>query len=357
MIFPHLAPMPDAHLGKGATVGSVIPTLGAIIPAAVGVDIGCGMIAVRTQFTAGDMPAGPQCSARAIERCVPAHRRHGQRDAHRHRRGQGRELGGCGGGRLRSGGLRDELGAAARHSGSGNHFIEVTARRDRPGVAVPAFRFARGGQPDRAASHRGRPGACRKRWIQLPDRDLAYLVEGDGGVRGLHGGAALGAALRAAQPRGDDGPGRREFGRGSGAAVDRQEEINCHHNYTDREHHYGQDVWLSRKGAIDARGGRPGLIPGSMGTASYVVVGKGYPAVAELGPHGAGREHSRTRGPEDLHRRPATRGWRASSSGTPDAFIDEHPGRLQAHRRVMADAADLVEVRHMLRQLINVKGD
>jgi tRNA-splicing ligase RtcB len=149
----------------------------------------------------------------------------------------------------------------------------------------------------------------------------------------------------------------RQFGEWVDGDVERVEEINCHHNYTEPEHHYGRDVWLSRKGAINAEAGRPGLIPGSMGTASYVVVGKGDPVSLCSAPHGAGREYSRTRArktftAEDLRAAMAGIEYRDT-----DAFIDEIPAAYKDIDRVMADAADLVEVRHVLRQLINVKGD
>ena len=149
----------------------------------------------------------------------------------------------------------------------------------------------------------------------------------------------------------------RQFGEWVGGEVDRQEEINCHHNYTEPEHHYGQDVWLSRKGAINAERGRPGLIPGSMGTASYVVVGKGDPVSLNSAPHGAGRSYSRSRArrtftAEDLRQAMVGIEYRDT-----DAFIDEIPAAYKDIDQVMADAADLVEVRHVLHQLVNVKGD
>src|SRR5699024_3525739 len=137
---------------------------------------------------------------------------------------------------------------------------------------------------------------------------------------------------------------------------ERTEEVNCHHNYTEREHHYGKDVWLSRKGAIDAAEGVPGLIPGSMGTASYVVVGKGNRAALNSSPHGAGRNYSRSAAKrafshDDLRQAMAGIEWRDDA-----AFIDEIPEAYKDIDVVMADAADLVTVRHVLRQLVNVKG-
>jgi tRNA-splicing ligase RtcB len=142
-----------------------------------------------------------------------------------------------------------------------------------------------------------------------------------------------------------------------GEAVERAEHVSCHHNYTEQERHGGEDVWLSRKGAIDASEGRLGLIPGSMGDASYVVVGKGSVPALRSAPHGAGRSYSRTAARKrfslaDLTERMAGIEWSGSAE-----FLDEHPSAYKPIDQVMADAADLVEVRHTLRQLVNVKGD
>ena len=147
------------------------------------------------------------------------------------------------------------------------------------------------------------------------------------------------------------------FGDFAGAPVEPLETINCHHNYTARETHFGKEVWLSRKGAIDASAGTPGLIPGSMGAASYVVVGKGNALALNSSPHGAGREYSRSAARKrftraDLDERMAGIAW-----GESDAFLDEHPNAYKDIDVVMADAADLVEVRHTLRQIVNVKGN
>ena len=149
----------------------------------------------------------------------------------------------------------------------------------------------------------------------------------------------------------------RQFEEWVGGPVERREEINCHHNYTEQEHHYGEDVWLSRKGAIDASAGRAGLIPGSMGTASYVVVGRGNAESLNSAPHGAGREYSRSRARRTFNREQLREAMAGIEYRDTDAFIDEIPAAYKDIDRVMADAADLVEVRHVLRQLVNVKGD
>ena len=141
------------------------------------------------------------------------------------------------------------------------------------------------------------------------------------------------------------------------APVEEAERINCHHNFTELEHHFHKDVWVSRKGAIRAREGDPGLIPGSMGTASYVVVGKGNPLALDSAPHGAGREYSRSKARKTFTHEQLREAMAGIEYRDTDAFIDEIPAAYKSIDRVMQDAADLVEVRHTLRQIVNVKGD
>ncbi|GAB3667062.1 hypothetical protein GCM10027596_35600 [Nocardioides korecus] len=198
---------------------------------------------------------------------------------------------------------------------------------------------------------------CRRWWIDLPDPDLAYLVEGTPEFD------AYIAQMRWAQTYAllnrEEMMDRvvRCFGAWVGGDVERLEEINCHHNYTEREKHYGREVWLSRKGAISAEAGRPGLIPGSMGTASYVVVGRGYPPSLNSAPHGAGRRFSRAAARREFSIEQLREAMTGIEYRDTAAFIDEIPGAYKDIDQVMADAADLVEVRHTLRQVVNVKGD
>jgi tRNA-splicing ligase RtcB len=356
-IHPHVALMPDAHLGLGATVGSVIPTVGAIIPAAVGVDIGCGMIAVRTQYATTDLPADRKPVRQAIERAVPlnagAANRTISREHTERRLEQLRALATEAGFDPASYAARWELQLGTL--GSGNHFIEVTA--DEAGGVWLFLHSGSRGVGNRIAQKHIAVARELCAGEDLPDRDLAYLTEGteefDAYIREMRWAQTYALLNR------EEMMDRvvRQFAEWVDGDVDRVEEINCHHNYTEREHHYGRDVWLSRKGAINAEEGRPGLIPGSMGTASYVVVGRGDPVSLSSAPHGAGREYSRTRArktftAEDLRAAMAGIEYRDT-----DAFIDEIPAAYKDIDRVMADAADLVEVRHVLRQLVNVKGD
>ena len=358
-IHPHLALMPDAHLGKGATVGSVIPTLGAIMPAAVGVDIGCGMIAVRTQFTKAQLVARDLTQLREqIERAVPLSAGHDNRKLVATAEPRVAEL--------------EELAEKAEFDparyaghwrlqvgslGSGNHFIEVSVD-ELERVWMFLHSGSRGVGNKIATHHIGVAQRLAKQWwIELPDPDLAYLVEGTPEFRAYI--RELRWAQHFALLNREEMMDRvaRQLSELLGEPVIEHERINCHHNFTESEKHFGKQVWVSRKGAIQADAGRPGLIPGSMGTASYVVEGLGNPLSLNSSPHGAGREFSR-----NAARRTFTHEQlRAAMTGIEfrdtDAFIDEIPQAYKPIDRVMADAADLVEVRHMLRQLVNVKGD
>ncbi|HEY0640252.1 MAG TPA: RtcB family protein [Pseudonocardiaceae bacterium] len=359
-IHPHLALMPDAHLGKGATVGSVIPTLGAIIPAAVGVDIGCGMIAVRTQFALGEVrDRGSLAVLRgAIERAVPLSAGHYNRrltDSAQRRVSDLTEL--AGRSDFDPGSYAGNWPLQLGSLGSGNHFIEVTAdEADRVWLFLHSGSRGVGNRIAQRHIQRARD-LCAKWWIELPDPDLAYLVEGTDEfwayVRELRWAQHF-ALLNREEMMDRLADCLSEF---MGTAVERFETINCHHNYTERERHYGKDVWLSRKGAIHAGEGVPGLIPGSMGTASYVVVGKGNPVSLNSSPHGAGRSFSRSAARRTFTRAELDASMAGIEWRRTDAFLDEIPAAYKDIDVVMRDADDLVEIRHTLRQLVNVKGD
>ncbi|MFJ6028586.1 RtcB family protein [Pseudarthrobacter sp. NPDC092424] len=357
-IYPHLALMPDAHLGKGATVGSVIPTLGAIIPAAVGVDIGCGMIAVRTQYSLPDLPADRRPLREDIERAVPLSAGHNNRKVLPTAEPRVAELKS----RAAAAGFDParyvekwdlQLGSL----GSGNHFIEVCAdETDR--VWLFLHSGSRGIGNKIAQHHIGvaRQVAARLK-VHLPDPDLAHLEEGtpefDRYIAELRWAQHF--ALLNREEMMDRVTAR--FARFVGGPVEELERINCHHNFTQQETHYGKSVWVSRKGAIKAERGDPGLIPGSMGTASYVVEGLGNPASLNSSPHGAGREYSRNAARKAFTLEELKRAMRGIEFRASEAFIDEIPAAYKPIDVVMQDAADLVTVRHTLRQLVNVKGD
>jgi tRNA-splicing ligase RtcB (3'-phosphate/5'-hydroxy nucleic acid ligase) len=358
-IHPWVALMPDAHQGKGATIGSVIPTLSAIIPAAVGVDIGCGMIAVRSQFTADDVRARGDLAAlrESIENLIPLSA--GQYNSAVHDAGTERRIAdleervGADSAEVTSPNWRLQLGSL----GSGNHFLELSLdEQDR--VWLFLHSGSRGVGNRLAVKHiKIAQDLARRWWIPLPDPDLAYLVEGtdefSAYLRDLQWAQHF--ALLNRQEMMDRAAGC--LGTWIGEPVAPAETVNCHHNYTAREKHFGKEVWLSRKGAIDASAGTPGLIPGSMGTRSYVVTGKGSRVALNSSPHGAGRQYSRTAARKTFSRAQldaAMEGieWRRTS-----AFLDEIPAAYKDIDVVMDDAKDLVEIRHTLRQIVNVKGD
>jgi tRNA-splicing ligase RtcB len=357
-IFPHIALMPDAHLGKGATVGSVIPTLNAIIPAAVGVDIGCGMAAVRTQYHRDELKHDLGPLRAAIENAVPlsagaynssvsetARKRAGELTAKA-------EKAGFDPGRY-AGNWELQIGTL----GSGNHFIEVTA--DEKGSVWLFLHSGSRGVGNKIASHHIKVAqeAAKRWWINLPDPDLAYLPEGTDEfwtyIRQLRWAQDFALANR------DEMMDRVVacFGEFVGGEVRELERVQCHHNYTEQEEHFGRKVWLSRKGAIDASPGRAGLIPGSMGDASYVVVGKGNPVALNSSPHGAGRAFSRSKARKTFTREQLRTAMKGIEYRDTDAFLDEIPQAYKPIDVVMRDAGDLVEIRHTLRQLVNVKGD
>jgi tRNA-splicing ligase RtcB len=356
-IHPHLALMPDAHLGKGATVGSVIPTLGAIIPAAVGVDIGCGMMAVRTQYATDDLPADRARLHAAISALVPLsagkYNTAIYSDETAERIVQLEGLAGVIQAEAIAPNWRLQLGSL----GSGNHFIEVSLdEQDRAWLFLHSG--SRGVGNKLAQKHiKVAQQQCQRRWIQLPDPDLAYLVEGEPEFWSYL--EALRWAQRFAYLNRAEMMHRvlDAFAEWVGGPIEQTEVINCHHNYTEQETHFGKQVWLSRKGAINAADGVPGLIPGSMGAASYVVTGKGNRLALNSSPHGAGRTYSRSAARKRFTRTDLDEKMKGIAWGESDAFLDEHPDAYKDIDVVMADAADLVEVRHTLRQIVNVKGD
>jgi tRNA-splicing ligase RtcB (3'-phosphate/5'-hydroxy nucleic acid ligase) len=357
-IHPHIALMPDAHLGKGATVGSVIPTLGAIIPAAVGVDIGCGMAAVRTQYHRDELRSDLSGLRTAIERAVPLSAgvyNTGLTDSARQRvetLTAKAEKAGFDPGRY-AGNWALHLGTL----GSGNHFIEVST--DEKGMVWLFLHSGSRGVGNKIATHHIKVAQelAKRWWISLPDPDLAYLVEGTDEfwayIRELRWAQDFALANR------DEMMDRvlACFAEFAGGPVRQLERVQCHHNYTEQEQHFGKKVWLSRKGAINAAAGVPGLIPGSMGDASYVVVGKGNPVALNSSPHGAGRAYSRSKARKTFTREQLREAMRGIEYRDTDAFLDEIPQAYKPIDVVMQDAADLVEVRHTLRQIVNVKGD
>ncbi len=360
-IHKHMALMPDAHFGLGATVGSVIPSLGAIMPAAVGVDIGCGMIAVETNLTAEYLPDDLTPVLTELERTIPAgvgqghqdldsyagHKRYARLDILQH--GMHTEMTPKQGRTAAS-----QLGTL----GSGNHFVEVCLNTsDVVWLVLHSGSRGIGNQLARIHIEKAK-GLMRERFISLEDPDLAYLVETepafDEYIRDL-----MWAQEYALQNRNVmmDALIAALIGATGQPLVERQR-INCHHNYTEKEHHMGKDVWVSRKGAIRARPGDLGVIPGSMGTDTYIVRGLGNPGSFDSSPHGAGRRMSRSQAKRELTTESLTEamGDRTWLSDHSKALLDEHPDSYKDIETVMRDSADLVEVTEHLHQVLNYKG-
>ena len=349
-----LALMADAHAGKGSTVGSVIATQGAIIPAAVGVDIGCGMIAVETDLTSHSLPDDLSQLHAAIRTSVPAGvgRGHeGNRDV------DALELLGATGSTELSDKQRSTARAQFGSLGSGNHFVEVCLdERDRVWVVVHSGSRGIGNQL--AMLHIERATGLMKQWfVQLADPDLAYLPEGtaefDDYIADMLWAQRYAAANRDLMAA--NVVGNLFSFVGGGIETDR---INCHHNFTQSEKHRGRDLWITRKGAIQAKRGGRGVIPGSMGTRSYIVSGLGSAASFESSSHGAGRRMSRSAARksltvDSLRDAMAGRTWNADQASD---LLDEHPDSYKDIDQVMADQADLVEVDHTLSQILNYKG-
>ncbi|MHC4136575.1 MAG: RtcB family protein [Planctomycetota bacterium] len=363
-----VAAMPDVHWGIGATVGSVIPTSGAIIPAAVGVDIGCGMMAVRTSLSANDLPESLRGLRGAIEKAVP----HGRTD-----RGGKADRGTWGRPPARAEDAWKKLHSAyariiARHPrldrgrtyehlgtlGTGNHFIEICL--DEGDQVWVMLHSGSRGVGNRIGTYfiALAKKDMRRHIADLPDQDLAYFSEGadhfDDYVFAVEWAQRFARrnrdlmmeAILETLTRSRELPAFR---------ADLMA-VNCHHNYVAREQHYGKEVFVTRKGAVRARNGDLGIIPGSMGARSYIVRGKGHPESFHSCSHGAGRAMSR----REAKRRFTVEDHMRMTTGVEcrkDAeVIDETPAAYKPIDKVMEAQSDLVDVLHELRQVVCVKG-
>jgi tRNA-splicing ligase RtcB len=366
-IFKHVAAMPDVHVGIGATVGSVIPTKGAVIPAAVGVDIGCGMMAARTSLVASDLPDNLEGIRSAIEQAVP----HG-RDV-----GRGKRDKGSWGDpppaivdawatlaqrfericdkhpRLKNTNNLVHLGTL----GTGNHFIELCLDES-DGVWVMLHSGSRGVGNAIGSFFIELAREDMRRWfINLPDEDLAYFPEGtehfDDYVEAVGWAQDFAALNRRMMMTNIVRALRGVIAKPFEAEL---EAVNCHHNYVQREHHFGQNVLVTRKGAVRAAEGVMGIIPGSMGAKSFIVRGRGNKESFDSCSHGAGRLMSR----HEAKRRFTLDDHIAATEGVEcrkdEDVIDETPAAYKPIEAVMAAQADLVEVVHTLKQVVCVKG-
>lgn len=368
-IHKHVAAMPDVHWGMGATVGSVIATKGAIIPAAVGVDIGCGMMAVQTSLTASDLPddLGPLRSA--IEQAVP----HGRTDE-----GGKNDRGAFGSlhkenerafALLKPGldEIVEMVPKIARNAerapyhlgtlGTGNHFVEICLDTNQR-VWIMLHSGSRGIGNAIGSRFIERAKEEMRRWfINLPDADLAYFAEGTTGFNdyvkavswaqnyALQNRQLMMYAVEMAVRR----VIRKEFTLGEVA-------VNCHHNYVTQERHFGENVWLTRKGAVRAAEGVLGIIPGSMGAKSFIVEGKGNRESFCSCSHGAGRKMSRAEAKKRFTLEDHAKATAGVECRKDIDVIDETPAAYKDIDAVMAAQDDLVSVKYILKQILCVKG-
>jgi len=366
-VFKHVAAMPDVHMGIGATVGSVIPTKGAVIPAAVGVDIGCGMMAARTSLMASDLPDSLEAIRTAIERAVP----HG-RDV-----GRGKRDTGSWGDppaaivdawatlverfdritakypRFKNTNQLVHLGTL----GTGNHFIELCLDTEQRvwimlhsgsrgvGNAIGSF-FIELAKQD-----------MRKWFINLPDEDLAYFPEGtdhfDDYVEAVEWAQDFAALNRRMMMTNVIRALRGQIAKPFDAEL---EAVNCHHNYVRRENHFGENVLVTRKGAVRAAKGTMGIIPGSMGAKSFIVRGLGNAESFDSCSHGAGRVMSRTQAKKLVTLDEHIADTEGVECRKDESVLDETPKAYKPIEAVMAAQADLVEIVHTLKQVVCVKG-
>ena len=382
-----LALMPDAHLGMGATVGSVVATEGSIIPAAVGVDIGCGMVAQKTVFTRDQVDGQLGAIHAGIARSVPSGQpKRGKRHAGSHspKRERSKALE-----RL----IRDapdvrsdrfdakKIATQFGTLGGGNHFVELTVDED-DRVWVVLHSGSRGPGNLFAQEHIGRARNDMKRALEQPldDPDLAHFVQGtpefaayiDGMLwaqdYALENRAEMMTAVlkvlahvmarAGALPETRSGEGKGGSGAGwNGRDVADGAQIQCHHNYASCEQHHGVEMWVTRKGTIDASEGKWGIIPGSMATGSFIVSGRGNPAAYRSASHGAGRRLSRTAARKQLSEESLVAAmdgiaWNEDAHG----LLDEHPDAYKDIGEVMDNQKDLVRIEHRLETILNYKG-
>jgi tRNA-splicing ligase RtcB len=372
IVFSHVAVMPDVHYGIGATIGSVIPTIKAIIPAAVGVDIGCGMIACKTTLVASDLPdnLGPLRSE--IEKAVP----HGMTPKQFRREGSNRDKGSWENTPATADAawaqLVDEFDAICqdyprlkntnnhRHMGTlggGNHFVEICL--DETQCVWIMLHSGSRGVGNAIGTHfielAKKDAELHQR--NLPDQDLAYFEEGaqyfGDYVRGVGWAQKFARLNREVMMQAVIGALRKTITKPFETHL---EAVNCHHNYVQKETHFGQEVFVTRKGAVSAKAGELGIIPGSMGAKSFIVRGKGNPDSFNSCSHGAGRIMSRTKAKKLFtvqDQMDATAGVECRKDAD---VIDEIPMAYKDIEAVMAAQSDLVEVVYTLKQVVCVKG-
>ena len=356
-VFKHVAAMPDVHLGYGATVGSVIATEKAIIPAAVGVDIGCGMMAVKTDLDHRVVQDNIVKIRSSIERSVPVgFNKHDLKRAPSFDDFEFKQL-------LKVKNYDADLGLKAQQQlgtlGGGNHFIEVCLDTEN-NVWVMLHSGSRGTGNIIARRHMETAKDLMKRmFIDLPDPDLAYFIqdtkEFDQYMNDLQWCQRYASDNRINMMDLVLQDIANVIGEGDGP-LNRLMEVNCHHNYTEQENHFGKNVWLTRKGAVRARKNDYGIIPGSMGAKSFIVKGKGMVDSFCSCSHGAGRKMSRTQAKKNFTQQDLIEQTMGVECRKDSDVIDEIPGAYKDIDQVMANQSDLVEIVAQLKQIMCVKG-
>lgn len=355
-IFKHVALMPDAHLGKGATVGSVIATKGAIIPSAVGVDIGCGMTAVQLPFKIDDLKDLPKLR-HSIERSIPVGFNRNKEISSR----VADIMNDIGVPEKEEDGLMKIAAHQLGTLGGGNHFIEICGDEENRAWIMLHSGSRHIGKKLADIHINSAKGIMKKYFIELDDPDLAFLAQGTPEFNNyIHD--LLWAQNYASKNRAEmmlrvvKDISHHFYGEELPAKQLMEQKISCHHNYATMEHHFGKNVWVTRKGAVSAKVGEWGIIPGSMGTKSYIVKGLGNADSFCSCSHVAGRQMSRTKAKnsftvDDLIKQ--TEGVECNKTAS---VLDEIPGAYKSIDQVMEDQNDLVEPVHTLKQILCVKG-
>lgn len=366
-LFKHVAVMPDVHMGYGSTVGSVIATEGVVIPSAVGVDIGCGMAAIRTDSVVGDLDGGFAKLRAAIEKAVP----HGRTE--HGRKGDRGAWGATPAHVVKA--WEAELAAywetlitehpkLNRNShpsvhlgtlGTGNHFIEICVDEEER-LWIMLHSGSRG-PGNRIGTHFSREaqGLMEEFYVKLPHKELAFIPESHP-LFGAYYGAVQWAQAYARANRNIMLNATLDALKASIPSVAVERVINCHHNYVDKEHHFGRNIYVTRKGAVRAREGDMGIIPGSMGDKSFIVRGKGNPESFCSCSHGAGRVMSRTKARATFSVADHERATEGVECRKDESVLDESPRAYKNIEEVMAAQEDLVSIEHTLKQVVCVKG-
>ncbi len=364
-IHSHIAVMPDAHLGIGCTIGSVIPTKKAIIPAAVGGDIGCGMMAVHTNWQADKLPDNLADIRSSIERTIPLGVGQGYKENAVFKKAVTRFVDPTALEKfleqsdpenlwnLKAPRWRRQLGSL----GSGNHFIEICLdENDAVWVMLHSGSRGVGNQIARKFIEQAKE-EMRVHHVNLPDKNISYLSEGTKNFQDYIDAVEWAQQYASLNRRFMMDVIFAELDHYLPGIRPLKEVINCHHNYVEKENHFGEDVYLTRKGAIRAREDDLGIIPGSMGAKSYIVRGKGNPESFHSCSHGAGRKMSRTQARKTFSLEDLDRQTQGVELNKRKSILDEIPGAYKDIDHVMQLQSDLVEVIHTLKQVVCIKGD